>query len=225
MKTALVTGGNRGIGFEICKALSSKGYLVIMGSRDLVKGREAASKIGANVIAFELDLADSNVLASQLSAMKEFRDNVDIVVNNAGVLVEGELLKLSPREVGLAMQVNCMSAIQVSKAFLPNMNKRKSGRIVNVSSGWGAISDGLTGPAAYSLSKSALNAATIILSNEAKSGVYVNAVCPGWVRTAMGGNFATRSAQKGAETPVWLATEESITANGKFFRDKQEIYW
>ncbi len=196
-----------------------------MGSRDLEKGRKAAIEIGTNVFALELDLSEPNNLERNLSAIKDFSEHVDVVINNAGVMLDGSLIDASSEQIALAIQVNCLSFIQVAKAFLPSMNSRRAGRIINVSSGWGAISGGLTGPPTYSLSKSALNAATIILAREAKQGVFVNAVCPGWVRTDMGGAFATRSAKKGAETPVWLASEESLSVTGKFFRDKQEIKW
>ncbi len=204
-RTALVTGGNRGIGLEVCRRLAALGLRVILTARDSESNDDS-------VVACAARLTRAGV-------------HVDVLVNNAGVYPQGELLSASFALMREAMEVNLYGAIRTCRAFVPEMQKAGYGRVVNVSSGYGAFSEGLGGPAFYSLSKAALNAATLILSHEVSGDVRVNAACPGWVRTRMGGHAATRSVEEGADTILWLATLPSGGPHGKFFRGRRVIAW
>lgn len=225
MKTALVTGGNRGIGKEVVKALASKGIHVLLGCRDLDKGQDAARKMKGEVTPVPLDLTDAVGLSQQLDTLCVDHPVIDVLVNNAAVLHRGTALQVTAEQFMESMQVNALAAFQLTHHLMPGMLNRGYGRIVNVTSGWGCVSDGLTGPTAYSVSKCALNALTISFAQSASGNVKVNAACPGWVRTKMGGITAPRSAAKGAETIVWLATLEDNGPNGSLYRDKKPIAW
>jgi NAD(P)-dependent dehydrogenase (short-subunit alcohol dehydrogenase family) len=150
---------------------------------------------------------------------------VAVLVNNAGVYPEGTVLSAGWEAFRLALEVNFLGALRTCRAFLPAMIRAGYGRVVNVSSGYGSFEEGLEGPAAYSLSKAALNALTAKLASEVPGDVKVNAACPGWVRKRMGGAGATRSVEKGAETIVWLATLPAGGPSGGFFRDRRRIAW
>lgn len=268
MKTVLVTGGNRGIGYEICRQLDELGHTVILGSRDVQKGKEAVRNFSKNVIVHPLDVtADESVRALFEFTKKRF-GKLDVLINNAGIgsrheahentLVAGakKFLKnnfrgawktvkpivpflkkagldlrkngvshVSTEDVKHVMETNFYGPLRMISIFLPLLEKSADGRIINMSSGTGQLKN-LTGEyPAYSLSKNALNALTIMFSNELSAkNITVNAMCPGWVRTDMGGPDAPRPVSKGAETAVWLTIEEKIPS-GKFFRDKTEIPW
>ncbi|MGC6366791.1 MAG: SDR family NAD(P)-dependent oxidoreductase [Candidatus Marinamargulisbacteria bacterium] len=224
-QTALITGANRGIGFEIANALSAKGVHVLLGCRDTDAANKAAQTLPGASSVVPLDLADAGNLQSQLTDICEACPPVDILINNAAILIEGSALSISQQAFNESMQVNMMSVFTTMQALVPGMVARGYGRVVNLSSGWGSMSDGCTGPAAYSISKAALNALTLSFSQAVPSSVKINAACPGWVRTRMGGMAAPRSAAKGAETPVWLATLPDDGPTGGFFRDQQLISW
>ena len=228
MTTALVTGGNRGIGREICRQLASMGHTVLLGSRDPAAGEAAAADLrgqGLDVTAVTIDVAKAASVGACARALQKEGHHVDVLVNNAGVLADGPLLTGStkPMEEGLA--VNLMGPLRTARAFMPAMAERGWGRVVNVSSGWGAFSRGLEGPAAYAVSKAALNALTVRLARDAGSGVKVNCMCPGWVQTRMGGEGANRPVAEGADTAVWLATLPDDGPSGGFFRDRKPIDW
>ncbi len=227
-RTVLVTGGNRGIGLEVCRRLATLGLRVILTARDPEPGRQAATELavaGADVRFEQMDISDDDSVVACASRLARGGVPVDVLVNNAGVYPQGELLSGGFALMREAMEVNLYGALRTCRAFVPGMLKAGYGRVVNVSSGYGAFSDGLVGPAFYSLSKAALNAATLILSHEVSGDVKVNAACPGWVRTRMGGHAATRSVEDGADTIVWLATLPSGGPHGKFFRDRRVIAW
>lgn len=218
MKRALITGANRGIGLAIARGLSDKGCDVLLGSRDLAAGERVASEIGAQAI--ELDVSNP---ASIQRAVKDVGP-VDILVNNAGILGSGNLLS-DPDDFESSLAVMVRGPYLLMHYLTPNMVAQGFGRVVNVSSGWGAFSDGVEGPAAYGVAKAALNALTVASARTLPQTVKVNAMCPGWVRTRMGGAGANRSVEEGADTAIWLTTLDGDGPTGGFFRDRKPIDW
>jgi NAD(P)-dependent dehydrogenase (short-subunit alcohol dehydrogenase family) len=222
---ALVTGGNRGIGFAIAQGLVAHGDIhVLLASRNLEDAKTAAKAIGGNITAVQLELSSRTTRKAQAASILQ-QHQVDILVNNAGVLEEGKLLEITDAQLDSSLHVNYLAAIDLVRIFAPPMVQRGYGRIVNISSGWGSFDEGLDGPAAYSVTKAALNALTLVTSRELPANVKINSCCPGWVRTRMGGPTATRAPEHGAETPIWLATLPDNGPTGGFFRDKQQISW
>lgn len=218
MKRALVTGANRGIGYAIAMGLKEHGLDVLLGARDLSAGRRAAKEIGAT--ALELDVADPESITAAVNGA----GTVDVLVNNAGILGSGNILD-DPEDFAASMAVMVQGPYLLMHHLTPNMVSRGYGRIVNVSSGWGAFSDGLAGPASYGVSKAALNALTVASARALPKSVKVNAMCPGWVRTRMGGGAASRSPEEGADTAIWLATLGADGPTGEFFRNRKRIDW
>jgi NAD(P)-dependent dehydrogenase (short-subunit alcohol dehydrogenase family) len=226
MKKALVTGANRGIGLAIAAGLAKYPDIqVLLGSRTPGDGKKAAAGIQGNVAAVALNLSDQAQLKNQYAAIVAAHGEVDILVNNAGVLEDGSLLEVSDEKFQFSLRVNFLAAFDLIRLAAPGMVKRGYGRIVNVSSGWGSFAEGLTGPAAYSVSKAALNALTLSLSRNLPQNVKANSMCPGWVRTRMGGEAASRSPEEGADTAIWLATLPENGPNGGFFRDRKATDW
>ncbi len=212
---ALVTGGNRGIGKEIARGLVGQGLHVMIGVRDLEMGKVVAGEIGAEAVF--CDLEDPTTLAP------EFHD-VQVLVNNAGVLFEHSLFS-DAAKFDDTINVMLKAPYQLTRMVLPYMQASGFGRIVNVSSGWGSFAEGLGGPGAYGVAKAALNALTVASAREAPRGVKINAMCPGWVRTRMGGPSANLSPEEGADTAIWLATLPEDGPTGRFFRRRKEIAW
>jgi NAD(P)-dependent dehydrogenase (short-subunit alcohol dehydrogenase family) len=200
--TALVTGGNRGIGREVCRQLTGLGMKVVLTARDPKDGRKAADELGC--LFEQLDVAADSSVAACAAKLKKAKVDVDVLVNNAGIYPDGGVLDASWEDLRGAMEANYWGAVRTCRAFVPGMLARGYGRVVNVTSGYGLFSEGLEGPAPYTLSKAALGALTLKLSKEVHGDLKVNAVCPGWVRTRMGGSGASRPVEKGAETIVWL---------------------
>jgi len=228
-RTALVTGGNRGIGLEVCRQLSMRGLRVILTARDAGLGEAAAkdlSTAGLDVRFAELDVA-SDVSAARCSAqLISAGIDVDVLVNNAGVYKPGTVLAAPGEAFEESWDVHVRGTLRTSRAFVPAMIDRGYGRVVNVSSGYGSFGEGLDGPAAYSVTKAALNALTLKLAQEVDGRrVKVNAVCPGWVRTRMGGEEAELSVQEGADSVVWLATLPSNGPHGGLFRKRRRVPW
>jgi NAD(P)-dependent dehydrogenase (short-subunit alcohol dehydrogenase family) len=223
-RTALVTGGNRGIGLEVCRQLALLGYRVMLSARDLSKAEAAARSLrsSGDVVAAQLDVTDPASIRALAG------EPVDVLVNNAGILVDDdiELLDLPADALRETFETNLFAPIAVSQAFAPGMIARRYGRIVNVSSQAGQLTSMGTYAPAYSMSKTALNAFTRQLAAATKgTGVLVNSACPGWVRTDMGGPGAPRSVEQGADTIVWLATLEPKGPTGGFFSDRKPIAW
>ena len=220
MKHILVTGGNRGIGKEICRQLGELGHHVYLGTRSLEKGRSAAEGMKGDIVPVHIEMTDE----STFQKAAEEIDQLDVLVHNAGIIGEATLADPDLEEIRSVMETNLFGVIALTKYFLPHLRKSEDGRIVNMSSGMGAF-ESLNGTyASYRLSKASLNAFTIMLANQLQAQVKVNAMSPGWVRTDMGGEEADRSVEKGAETAVWLATADTIP-HGQFLRDKKEIDW
>ena len=219
-----MTGANRGIGLEVARQLAADGFKVIAGSRDLDKGRQAAEHLGGgDVEARQLDVADPD----SVSAFAAGLDQLDVLVNNAAGFydtwesgVDADL-----DVVRDAFEVNVLGAWRVTQACLPLLRRSPSARIVNVSSGAGALTDMRGGSPAYRVSKTALNALTRILSNELRGdGILVNSVCPGWVATDMGGPGG-RPVEQGAASVVWAVRLPDEGPTGGFFRDGRQIDW
>ncbi len=215
-RTALVTGGNRGIGLEVCRQLLKLGLRVVLTARDAKSGAAQAKKLGAEFHPLDVT-SEESVAACKIP--------VDVLVNNAGVYPPGGVLDARAEDLRLGMEANFFGALRTCRAFVPGMLARGYGRVVNVTSGYGLFSEGLQGPAPYSLSKAALDALTVKLAQEVDGDVKVNAVCPGWVKTRMGGEGAPRPVEKGAETVVWLATLPKDGPSGGVFRDKKRLDW
>ena len=227
-RVALVSGANRGIGREIVRQLAEKGITTILGSRDEEKGRTAAEGMNGNVVVKRLDVIDEDSVYRLASFVEDEFGRLDILINNAGIAndsgqrgVDADLD--SVRE---ALEANLFGAWRLCEAFVPLMQRNGYGRIVNISSGMGALNDMGGGSPAYRVSKTALNALTRILASELRgSGIFVNSVSPGWVRTDMGGSDASRSVEEGADTPIWAATLPDNGPTGGFFRNRRPIPW
>lgn len=230
-QTALVTGGNRGIGLAICQALADKNIDVVMGSRDPSNGEEAAAPIreqGGSVRVEPIDVAEPDSISACAERLRADGVNVDVLVNNAGIYPKANALDTSIDELDRAWTVNTRGPWLLVKEFVPGMLDRGYGRVVNVSSGSGSFGEGLDpSHAAYAASKSALNALTMTLDEALpdEPDVKVNSMCPGWVHTRMGGEAAPRTPEEGADTALWLATLPADGPSGGFFRDRERIPW
>jgi NAD(P)-dependent dehydrogenase (short-subunit alcohol dehydrogenase family) len=234
-RIAVVTGGNRGMGFETCRQLGKRGACVILTSRDPEKGETAAARLqgeGLNVRHHQLDVADDASIARLAESVRSELGRLDILINNAGIarardepreraMRTFEATALGLREV---LATNLIGPFLLCQALIPLM--RDWGRVVNVSSGMGQLCDMGSGLPAYRISKAGLNALTRIFAREVEgSGIKVNAAYPGWVRTDMGGAGAPRSAEEGVATTIWLATLPDDGPSGGLFRDRKAIPW
>ncbi|KYC35627.1 short-chain dehydrogenase [Scytonema hofmannii PCC 7110] len=227
-KYALVTGGNKGIGFAICKGLLNAGFEVILAARSLSKAQDAAEKLSSpsNVRPVVLEVTDDRSIHHSVQELSQQINHLDVLVNNAAIYPdEGvNILNISRDLLERTINSNTLSPIIIVQAFLPLLKKSSSARIINVSSGYGEIGGLSAEVPSYCLSKLALNGATIMLSEALRlKRIAVYAMCPGWVRTDMGGASAPRSPEQGADTAIWLATKASLSQSGKYFRDRQEI--
>lgn len=223
-RVALVTGGNRGIGLEICRQLAADGLEVILTARDPAAGDAAAAALrteGHQVRTEQLDVADP----ASVTACAARAGPVDVLVNNAGTYPTAPLFSVTEQEFTSVLDVTVVGAFRTITAFVPGMARRGYGRVVNLSSGLGSMADGIPGPPAYGVAKAALNALTLATDAATPAEVKVNAVCPGWVRTDMGGRWASKSVAEGADTATWLATLPDSGPTGGFFRDRAQIPW
>ncbi|HEX2170439.1 MAG TPA: SDR family oxidoreductase [Nitrososphaera sp.] len=233
---ALVTGSNRGIGLEIVKQLATKQITVVLTSRNSAKGEAAVRKLAKDgikrVVPMGLDVSSQASVNRILDKVEKTFGRLDILVNNAAILIDKDDVTASNANletVKITLETNLIGAWRMCKAFIPLMKKNGYGRIVNISSGAGEFeylaSSGGYWPA-YSVSKTSLNALTVMLASELRgTNILVNAVCPGWVRTDMGGPNATRSVEEGAVTPVWLATLPDGGPTGYNYYDKEQSSW
>ncbi|MBD2233189.1 SDR family oxidoreductase [Phormidium tenue] len=226
---ALVTGANRGIGLEVTRQLAQVGMTVILGSRDLAKGEAAAPIVQADlaVLPQPLDVTDPASIARLTEFVEQRFGRLDVLINNAGILYDTwqQASNADLAVVQEAWNTNTLGPWRMAQAFLPLLKRSSRGRIVNVSSGAGALSRMGAGTPAYSTSKAALNAFTRLLGAELQgTGILVNAVCPGWVATDMGGSGG-RPVAEGAAGVVWAATLPDDGPTGGFFRDRKPLDW
>ena len=228
-KTALVTGANKGIGFEVARELVRMGLRVFLGARNVKAGRAAAEKLRSQGEAafLEIDISVADSIRRAAEDLARQSDRLDVLVNNAGILLDEDkdALTITAEIFETTMRTNTLGPWLVAQAFAPLLKKSGEPRIVNVSSGGGQLEDGADGWApGYCVSKTALNGVTVQLA-AALPKFAVNCVCPGWVRTDMGGENATRSVAEGAATIVWLATAAPHDLTGKFVKDRKVIPW
>jgi len=234
-RIALVTGANKGIGFEVARQLARRNFRVFIGARDEKAGVAAVQKLNKEgekedygEIAFiKIDVSEPDTIRRAAEEFSRSTDRLDVLVNNAGILLDDDkdVLVVAPEIFETTLRTNTVGALLVSQAFVPFLKKSDAPRIVNVSSGGGQLADGADGWApAYCISKTALNGVTSQLA-AALPKFAVNSVCPGWVRTDMGGSNATRSVLEGAAGVVWLASEAPQKETSKFWRDRKEISW
>lgn len=225
-KRVLVTGGNRGIGFAIAQGLLEKGLEVIITARSLENAKQSAEKLKGAVTPLELDISSDQSIRQAVETLSQTIDRLDVLINNAGIYPDQNVTTLTVSRESLltGMNTNTFGVVSFVQTCLPLLENADQARIINMSSGMGAL-DGLTTSApSYCLSKLALNGVTILLSESLKAkGIAVNSMCPGWVRTEMGGSSAPRSPEQGADTAIWLATDAPHSESGKFWRDREEI--
>ncbi|MEW5890116.1 MAG: SDR family oxidoreductase [Pseudomonadota bacterium] len=231
-RIAVVTGANRGIGREIARQLAACGLTVVLTSRDPARGRAAAEALARDyptLLYHPLDVTKQHSVDALRDWLQSHLGRADVLVNNAGVMLDGggrRIADLSLDVLQATLEVNLYGALRVTQALLPMMRRHRYGRIVNLSSGLGQLADMGSGTPAYRISKTALNAFTRILAAELEgTNIKVNSLCPGWVRTDLGGPNAPRSVEEGADTAVWLATLPDKGPSGGFFRDRKRIAW
>lgn len=218
---ALVTGASRGLGREVARRLAEEGYAVLAGVRDLAKMKPLPG-----VEALALDVANPASIAAVAATVKARHGRLDVLVNNAGILLDrtGDVLSVDADLLQRTLETNAFGPLRLAQAFASMMPK--GGRIVNVSSGGGQLSAPSTWSPAYCISKTALNAITVQLAVALKArGIAVNAVCPGWVRTDMGGAGAPRSIEEGTVSILWATALGAGGPTGGFFRDGAPIEW
>jgi NAD(P)-dependent dehydrogenase (short-subunit alcohol dehydrogenase family) len=232
LRTALVTGANRGIGLGIATALAGAGLRVLLGARDREHGEAAAGPLratGGDVSVIVLDVTDTASIDACCDALAADGVHVDVLVNNAAIM-EAQGGRALVEDLGLlrrTLETNTIGAVHLMQRLAPPMRERGYGRIVNVSSDMGSLEHMHAGDLSYRVSKAALNAATRVLADELRgTGVLVNCLNPGWVRTRMGGAGASRTLAEGADTAVWLAMlPDGDTTTGGFFQDRKPLAW
>ncbi|MED3865869.1 SDR family oxidoreductase [Priestia megaterium] len=230
-QVALVTGGNRGIGYELVKQLASSGFKVILTSRSSETGNKVTGELrelNMDVSFVLMDVDDPKSIEQAAAKVYEQHGRVDVLINNAGVYLDEHkhLLDMDPSVIEKTMKTNFFGPLYVMRSFIPLMEKRGYGRIINISSEYGkmrALSS--QGVGAYKLSKFSLNGLTQLIAAEVKGDIKINAADPGWVSTDMGGPSAPRTPEETAKSILWLATIGPEGPNGKFFRDKKQIDW
>jgi NAD(P)-dependent dehydrogenase (short-subunit alcohol dehydrogenase family) len=230
-KVAVVTGGNRGIGLEICRQLSQLNFTVILTSRDEQKGLQAVKELNKQEKAVRHFLLDVTS-PTQILALRDFLETeygrCDVLVNNAGIFLdkEGSFFKTELTTIRSTMETNVYGPVLLCQALVPLMKKNNYGRIINISSGLGQLSDMGGDYTAYRFSKTTINAVTRIVASELSgTNILINSMCPGWVKTDMGGSEAPRSVKEGADTAIFLATLPDNGPTGKIFRDRKEVSW
>lgn len=230
-KVAIVTGSNKGIGFETCRQLASLGLNVVLTSRDEAKGQAAQKKLGdegTTVLFHRLDVTDQASVTDLAVWVAKELGRLDVLINNAGISLgyKETLFDIGPKDFEQVVQTNLIGAYNTSRALIPLMQENQYGRVVMVSSGYGAMAAMTARNGSYKISKLALNGLCRILASEVNPReIKINTMAPGWVRTDMGGPMAQRSPAQGAETIIHLATLPDDGPTGFFFQDKKTISW
>ena len=231
-KIALVTGANKGIGLEIVRQLAKAGFRVFLTARDRQRGEEASKTLqqdGLSVEFLQLDVADETSIDKLAKELPSQIEHLDVLVNNAGIYLDASnasVLEVEPTLILQTLQTNTLGPLRLTQKLVPLLAKSNAGKVINVSSGGGQLTDMSDWAPAYSLSKTALNAVTGMMAAALRDKhIVVNSICPGWVRTDMGGSGASRSVQQGADTVTWLATQAPSDLTGKFLRDRKVIPW
>lgn len=235
-RVAVVTGANRGLGLETCRQLAQQGINVVLTSRSVDKGRAAAEQLqtaGLDVGFHALDVTDAASLKGLADYIAHEYGRLNILVNCAGIFNDpydpaksddASIFNADMATIRASLETNTYGALRAAQLLIPLMNGW--GNVVNVSSGMGQLSDMNGCCPAYRLSKTALNAITRIFADELKdTNIKINSVCPGWVRTDLGGSNAERSVAEGAAGIVWAACLPEDGPTGGFFRDGQPIPW
>jgi NAD(P)-dependent dehydrogenase (short-subunit alcohol dehydrogenase family) len=236
-KIALVTGANKGLGFEISRQLARLSIKVVMGVRDAIKGQVAVNQLRQDCLDVEfkcLDVTDLKSIESIRDYIDKTYGKLDVLINNAGVCLDSgqNSSEVSLEIIRQTLETNFIGAVAITQALLPLIHKSEAGRIVNVSSGRGSLTQHsdpnchYAKTLAYNSSKTALNSFTVMLAAELKdTTIKVNSADPDWCRTEMGTEAATYSAEEGADTPVWLATLSEDGCTGGFFNSRNPIPW
>ncbi|MEJ9227809.1 SDR family oxidoreductase [Priestia aryabhattai] len=230
-KVALVTGGNRGIGYELVRQLAMDGFKVILTSRNSETGHEAVQKLKDSHLDVSYVLMDISNEASILKAaaiVSEQYERLDVLINNAGIYLDEnqKLVNMDPSILEKTLATNFFGAYHVIRSFMPLMEQQSYGRIINVSSEYGAMSEmSSSGVGAYKLSKLILNGLTQLIAAESENDIKINAVDPGWVSSDMGGPSAPRTPEQAARSILWLATIGPEGPSGGFFKDGNQIAW
>jgi NAD(P)-dependent dehydrogenase (short-subunit alcohol dehydrogenase family) len=228
-KIALITGGNRGIGFEISRQLAKKGVLVILTARDKKNGKAAAEQLEREhlvVISHPLEVTDQNSINHLVEFVAARYGKLDILVNNAGILINSNnAILTSTEDLSDTLATNLIGPFSMIQSFYMLLKKSEAGKVINISSGMGSLLEMEGTHTAYRISKAALNALTVTTSADFQNtGLKIFSMCPGWVRTRMGGKSAPKSPAEAANTAIWLALENEAQS-GKFYRDKRMIDW
>jgi NAD(P)-dependent dehydrogenase (short-subunit alcohol dehydrogenase family) len=230
-RVAVITGSNRGMGYETARQLIARGYRVALTGRNpdaLDAARRRLGDAAAHAICQRLDVTDVASIVEASRSIHTRWGRVDVLVNNAAILLseDDEALAIPLDDYRQTFEVNLFGVIETCRVFLPGMAERGYGRVVNVSSRAGQLAGMTTYAPAYSMSKTVVNALTRLLAATYRArGVLVNAVDPGWVRTDMGGPSAPRSLEEGVDTKVWLATLPDAGPTGGFFKDRRSVEW
>ena len=233
-KTILVTGANKGIGYEICRQLARSGARVFLSARDPGRGEAAVARLrdenpSAHVEFLRLDVADTASIDQAVTELHARVSSLDVLINNAGILEDSDrtILETDLALLRRTLETNALGPLYLTQKLVGLLAAaREGGRVIIVSSGLGQLHEMADEYPAYGISKTALNAITLQLADALKSkNIAVNTISPGWVRTEMGGDDANLSVEEGADTPVWLATEAPASLTGQFLRARQPIPW
>lgn len=225
----VITGASRGLGKELSKQLAKLGYNILITARDERMGKKVLYEIEeyspkVSILFHKLDVSDEKSIVRFTDYLIKHKIEVNVLVNNAGIVESNKsTLDTSKKEIQKSLDTNFFGPLLLSQKIIPFLEKTGNGKIINVSSGMGSFKELSGGYAAYRISKLALNSLTAIMSKDlVGKNVKVFSVCPGWVKTDMGGAAAPRSLQQGVDSIKWLITKnEGVT--GRFYRDKKQI--
>lgn len=228
-KVALITGANKGIGLAAAKQIAAAGFHVLVGARNAARGEAAVAQLkesGASVEFLEIDVSDAASIERAGKAVEEKFGVLDVLVNNAAIALDDGrgVLEVPLEDFRATYETNVFGPLLTARAFWPLLQKSDSPRIINVSSGLATLADMTGMTPSYAASKTALNAITKKLAAEGEGKISVNSICPGWVKTDMGGEAAPRTTDQGASIITKLATQEN-PPSGKFVNEDGELPW